>query len=421
MFQKTTATSKLLNLNKRIRGVAGGTSASKTVSILLLLIDQAQSTKDKIISVTSESFPHLKRGALRDFLQIMKEHNYYDDSRWNKTDYIYTFETGSIIEFFSVDQPGKVRGPRRDILFINEANNISYETYVQLELRTKEVIWLDWNPVSEFWFYTEILVKSSDVDFVTLTYKDNEALDPLIVKSLESKRGNTNFWKVYGLGQLGELEGKIFTGWKIIDKLPENLRYECTGLDLGFTNDPTAGVSIYYYSGRYILDELLYQLGLVNRDIAKILLLQLPKDHTVIADSAEPKSIEELTQWGLSVLPSTKGADSIMHGIQLIQGLKIAVTKRSLNLIKEYRNYLWLTDKDGNSTNKPVPIWNHCMDAVRYGFSYIEPQIRNSYIGPTESPKPILSTLTSPDDVMNLEEFETAKEEMPQIIHRSQA
>ena len=156
MFQQTKALYQILKLNKRIRAVCGGTSAGKTIGILLYLIDKAQIAKGKTISVVSESFPHLKRGAIREFLAIMKEHHYYKDDKWNKTDYIYTFETGSVIEFFSADQPSKVRGPRRDILFINEANNIPYETFDQLEIRTKEEVWLDWNPTYEFWFYEKI-------------------------------------------------------------------------------------------------------------------------------------------------------------------------------------------------------------------------------------------------------------------------
>ena len=176
MYQQTTATNKILSLKKRIRGVSGGTSASKTISILLWLIDYCQSNNNKIVSVVSESMPHLKKGAIRDFVNIMVAHGYFNDERWNKTDFTYTFETGTKMEFFSADQPGKVRGPRRHVLFINEANNISYEIYDQLEIRTSEIIWLDWNPVQEFWWYTDVL-PNQDVDFITLTYKDNEGLD----------------------------------------------------------------------------------------------------------------------------------------------------------------------------------------------------------------------------------------------------
>lgn len=364
MFTRTTATKKLLTLNKRIRGVSGGTSASKTISILLWLIDYAIATKGKLISVVSESFPHLKRGAIRDFLNIMQTHRYFIDSKWNKTDFVYEFPQGSKIEFFSADQPGKVRGPRRDILFVNEANNISYETYTQLEIRTKDVIWLDWNPVQEFWWYTEILGKQ-DVDFLTLTYKDNEALDPLIVQAIEARKDNKNWWKVYGEGVLGEAEGRIFKDWLDLDEIPHEARLVRYGLDFGYTNDPTAIIAIYEYNGGYILDEVTYQKGLSNKQIADILNVQ-PKA-LVIADSAEPKSIDEIMSYGINILPSHKGQGSVLQGIQFVQDQRVSITKRSLNVLKEYRNYLWMTDKDGKIINEPSPIFNHAMDAIRYG------------------------------------------------------
>jgi phage terminase large subunit len=176
MFKETTATKRISALTKRIRCIQGGTSASKTISALLYLIARAQMDKTPTLtSVVSESFPHLKRGAMRDFLLIMEQHNYYDDKRWNRSDYVYTFETGSKIEFFSADQPGKVRGPRRDRLFINEANNVPYEAFDQLEVRTKEFIIIDWNPVAEFWVYDHVIGKRDDAEHIILTYRDNEA------------------------------------------------------------------------------------------------------------------------------------------------------------------------------------------------------------------------------------------------------
>lgn len=373
-YQRTTATNKILELKKRIRGVAGGTSASKTVSIMMWLIDYAQTTDGELISVVSESLPHLKRGAIRDFLAIMEAHNYFDDARWNKSDYIYTFDRGSKIEFFSADQPYKVRGPRRDVLFINEANNVSYETFTQLEIRTNKIIWLDWNPVSEFWFYTDEQGKPNvigrpDVDFITLTYRDNEALSQSIVNTIEMRRGNAGWWKVYGEGQLGEAEGRIYKDWLIIDEVPHEARLERYGLDFGYTNDPTACVAIYYYNGGYIWDEILYQRGLSNKQIADTL-NNIPKALT-IADSAEPKSIEELRTYGINVLPSVKGEGSILQGIQWVQSQRISVTKSSVNLLKEYRNYLWQQDKKDGVIKGNIPgvIWNHLLDAGRYAMS----------------------------------------------------
>lgn len=369
-MQVTTATQKISKLTKRIRGIAGGTSASKTVSIMMWLIDYAQSHKNELISVVSETFPHLKRGAIRDFLTIMNEHGYYKDSLWNRSDYVYTFETGSILEFFSADQPGKVRGPRRDVLFINEANNVSYEIYTQLEVRTKKIIWLDWNPVAEFWWYNEVMGKQ-DVDFIKLTYKDNEALDPLIVQAIEARKGNAQWWKVYGEGELGEAEGRIYRDWQMIDEIPHEARLERYGLDFGYSNDPTAIVAIYYLNGGYVLDEIMYLKGLSNKQIADIL-LNSPRA-LVIADSAEPKSIDEIISYGVSIQPAMKGKGSISQGIQWVQQQRVSVTKRSTNILKEYRNYLWQTDKDGKIINEPEVIWNHAMDALRYGFESLRP------------------------------------------------
>lgn len=363
MFKPTTATKKVFSLKKRIRGVSGGTSASKTISILIWLIDYAQSTKGELISIVSESFPHLKRGSMRDFQMIMEQHNYWKPDRWNKTDYKYTFETGTVIEFFSADQSGKVRGPRRDVLFVNEANNIPFETFNQLEVRTRKLIWLDWNPVSEFWWYTDIL-PIMDVDFLTLTYKDNEALEQSIVDAIEARKENKNWFRVYGEGLLGEAEGRIYTSWATIDEIPHEARLERYGLDFGYSNDPTGIVAVYYYNGGYILDEVTYLKGLSNKRIADVF-INLPQA-MVIADSAEPKSIDEIRSYGINIMPSVKGKDSVASGIQFVQDQKISVTKNSINLLKEYRNYLWAKDKDEKILNEPEPGFDHLMDALRY-------------------------------------------------------
>lgn len=369
-FTTTTALKKILSLKKRLKIIQGGTSSAKTISILLILINIAQSTKDKTISVVSETFPHLRRGAIKDFLTIMEAHGYYKEELWSKTDFTYRFETGSKIEFFSADSPDKVRGPRRDILFINECNNVSYETYTQLAIRTNGDIYLDYNPVTEFWVHTD-LIPQLEHDFIILTYKDNEGLSETIVKEIESHKSNKYFWTVYGLGQLGEVEGKIYKGWKIIPELPHEARLECYGLDYGYTNDPTAIVGIYYYNGGYILDEVTFQKGLSNKQIADILKNQTQAP--IIPDSAEPKSNDELKTYGLSIIPAEKGPDSVRNGIQLVQSQRVSVTQNSVNVIKEYRNYLWQYDKNDKpvSPNVPQGGFDHSMDAVRYGLSYL--------------------------------------------------
>lgn len=358
-------------MTKRIRAIQGGTSAGKTVATIEVLIDLAQRDETPTItSIVSESFPHLKRGAMLDFMSIMQQQGYYQDKRWNKTDSVYTFPNGSKIEFFSVDQPGKVRGPRRDRLFINEANNVPYETFDQLEVRTKEFVILDWNPVSDFWYYDKV-ANRPDVEHIILTYKDNEALDDRIIASIEQRKDRRGWWQVYGLGQLGEVEGKIYTGWEIIDELPHQARLERRGLDFGYTNDPTAIVDVYRYNGGFIWDEVLYGRGFSNRKIADTILAQTHANVLTIADSAEPKSIDEIKGYGVNIVGAEKGKDSVLNTIQLVQDQKISVTKRSINIIKEYRNFLWETDKDGKVLNVPEREFKHSMDAGGYAMASI--------------------------------------------------
>jgi phage terminase large subunit len=300
----------------------------------------------------------------------MEDAHYFKDDRWNKTDFIYTFETGSKIEFFSLDMPHKVRGPRRNRLFINEANNIPLETFDQLEIRTKDEIWLDWNPVSEFWFYTDVKNREG-VDFEILTYKDNEGLDESIIKTIESRKGNKNWWKVYGEGLLGDAEGRIYKGWTQIEEIPDSARLKRKGLDFGYTNDPSALIDIYIWNNAFIWDELLYRKGMSNKDLADV--IKLGEQTLTIADSAEPKSIDEISSYGVSILPSQKGPGSVLQGIQYVQDQTIYVTKRSLNVWKEYRNYLWLTDKEGKTINEPQGFLDHALSAGRYALESLKP------------------------------------------------
>jgi phage terminase large subunit len=369
MYLKTTAYKKIKKLKSRIRAIQGGTSASKTVSILIYLIALAQSDETPTItSIVSESFPHLKRGAILDFCSIMQQQGYFVDKRWNKTDYTYSFETGSRIEFFSVDQPGKVRGPRRDRLFMNEANNIPYDTFDQLEVRTKEFIILDWNPVAEYWYYDKV-ANRPDCECIILTYRDNEALDKRIIDSIEQRKGRKGWWQVYGEGLLGEVEGKIYKDWAIVDEIDHHAKLERYAIDFGYSNDPTAIIAIYYYNGGYILDELAFQREMSNKQIADVIKNQPIPQILTIADSAEPKSIDDIKMQGVNVVGAEKGKDSVLNGIQLVQDQRISMTKRSVNVIKEYRNYLWETDKDGKILNVPEHTFSHSMDAIRYGMT----------------------------------------------------
>jgi len=368
-FTQTSATNRVIALKQKIRAVSGGTSGSKTISILLYLIAKAQTDKSPTLtSIISESTPHLKRGAIRDFTNIMQGHHYWKDNSWNATNFIYTFETGSKIEFFSADQSDKLRGGRRDRAFLNEANNLTLDTFDQIEVRTKDFVFLDWNPTNEFWFYTEVKDKRKDIDFITLTYKDNEALSPEIVASIESRKNRKGWWQCYGLGQLGEVEGKIYKDWKIIDEIPHEARLERRGLDFGYAVDYTAINNLYYYNGGFIIDEVLHKKGLSNKQIADVINSQEDSVLT-IADSAEPKSIDEIRSYGVNITGAKKGKDSVRQGIQYIQDQKISITKRSINTIKAYRNYLWKTDKDGVILNEPDHFLSDQMDSVRYAFN----------------------------------------------------
>ncbi len=358
-----------MEMKKRIRIVQGGTSASKTISIIIYLIALAQKDEEPTLtSIVSESFPHLRRGAERDFLMIMKEHRYFKDKQWDKTNHIYSFETGSQIEFFSVDQPEKVRGARRDRLFINEANNIPFNAFEELEVRTKDIIFIDYNPTNEFWLFTDVIPKRTDTETVVLTYKDNEALSPEIIASIEQRKNRKDWWQVYGLGLLGELEGKIYKDWKIIDEVPHEASLERYGLDFGYSNDPSALIAIYKYNSGYILDEIAFSKGLSNKQIVDI--IQSQATSIVVADCSEPKSIDEIKSYGIPIVASQKGKDSVRSGIQFVQRQRISMTKRSIDLIKEFRNYLWETDKDGKILNIPEHQFSHSMDAVRYALSY---------------------------------------------------
>jgi phage terminase large subunit len=369
MFIRTTAINKLKKLNRFIKGVQGGTSAGKTFGIIPIEIDYAIRNELTETSIVSESIPHLKRGAMKDFIKIMKDTKRWNQNRWNASDFKYTFSNGSFIEFFSADVDSKLRGARRDRLYINECNNISFAAYTELAMRTKQSIFLDWNPSSEFWFHTE-MSNDTNVDFIILNYTHNEAAPQSAVEFIErakQKAETSDYWKnwysVYGLGQLGRLDSTIFNDWKQIDIIPKEAKLLGHGIDFGYTNDPSTCISLYKIDETFIAHEQMYRKGASNRDIYN----QLKElQGYFIADSAEPKSIAELRSYGMSVLDAEKGQGSVLHGIQSLQSIDLKVTSSSLNLIKELRNYTWMKDKSGAVLNQPIDAYNHCIDALRY-------------------------------------------------------
>jgi phage terminase large subunit len=369
----TTAKLKIESLTKRKRVIQGGTSASKTFSILCVLIKQACRKKTEI-SIVGETVPHLRRGAIRDFIKIMIAKGIFVPARWNKTLLTYQFANRSTIEFFSADQEARLRGARRQVLFINEANNIDFESYYQLAIRTSEAIYIDYNPTHEFWAHTEVL-READSELLILTYQDNEALPDSIRKDIELNRTKAetsaywaNWWKVYGLGQVGTLQGAIYEDFEVVEAVDvSRAKFVALGLDWGFSNDPTALVAMYRQGDCLLIQELIYATGLTNQDIAdKLRSLGINRAWEIVADSAEPKSIEEIYRLGFNIKPAQKGPDSVRNGIDILKRYKLQVTKDSTNLIKELRSYTWATDKEGKNTGVPIDLFNHACDAMRY-------------------------------------------------------
>jgi phage terminase large subunit len=360
-------------MTARKKVIQGGTSAGKTLAILAVLIDIAAKNKTEI-SVVSESIPHLRRGAIKDFAKVMQWTGRWVADRWNKTLLTYHFANGSIIEFFSADSEARLRGARRQVVYINEANNIDFESYYQLAIRTSEAIYIDFNPTHEFWAHTEVLPEQ-DAELIILTYNDNEALPDTIRRDIELNRTKAetsaywaNWWKVYGLGQVGTLQGAIYEDFEVVEGIDvSRAKFVALGLDWGFSNDPTALVAIYRQGDCLLIQELLYSTGLTNQDIAdKLRTLGITRAWEIVADSAEPKSIEEIYRLGFNIKPAEKGPDSVRNGIDILKRFKLQVTKDSTNLIKELRSYTWATDKEGKNTGVPIDSFNHACDAMRY-------------------------------------------------------
>lgn len=354
------------NNSKRIIVNKGSTRSSKTWSILQLLYLIAESSNTpRLISIVSESMPHLKKGCIRDFENMLQNEKKWDHRLWNATDKTYTIKN-SKIEFFSADQPAKVHGPARDILYINECINIAYETYRQLSIRTRETIFLDFNPSYSFWVDDKVLPRS-EASLIHSTYQDNEYLTQAQIREIESNKNDTEWWQVYGLGQTGNKIGIIMQNWEITEQQPTLFKQHWIGIDFGFTNDPTAIIDVKLSEGSLWIRELLYAKGYDNIMISEHLKnLSVPEKTIIIADSAEPKSISEIRNQGWTIEPAMKGKDSILTGISILNRFTKYITQDSHNLINELRNYRWNTDISGNATNVPCDKFNHAIDALRY-------------------------------------------------------
>mgnify|MGYP003110020486 FL=1 len=361
------------NSTKRICVLQGGTRSGKTYSILLALIEFAYKNKGKglYITIARQTFPSLRATAMRDFFDILKNENLYNERNHNKSNHIYLLY-GNYFEFISTDSEIKIRGRQREVLFLNECNEFSMDTFLQLSLRTKFKIIIDFNPSEEFhWLYTHIIdADRDDVDFHISTYKDNPFLQEATISEIERlKEVDENLYNVFGKGLRGVSTETIFPSFNIVDKVPDNAKPIALGLDFGYSADPTTIVSVYKHDLDLYIDELLYERGLTNQDIgARIKDMKIERGTECFADSSEPKSIEELYRMntGVNIKPAKKGADSIRIGIDVMKRHKLNITKRSVNAIKEFRNYKWIKDKNNEITNKPIDAFNHAIDAVRY-------------------------------------------------------
>lgn len=367
---KYTEIKKAFEDGARIVANKGGTRSTKTWCILIFLRKLAINSREPLlISVVSESVPHLRKGAMRDFERILSMCNEVEGETYERSRTENSFIFGkSKIEFFSADTYTKVHGAQRDILFVNECNNLEYEIYRQLAIRTSKVIFLDWNPRSRFWF-DEYLDSRQDVVLIKSTYKDNPFLSREQIAEIESNRNDENWWRVYGMGETGSVEGLIYTNWGIVQEMPQPYKKEFYCIDFGFTNDPTAVLQVRLSNGELWVRELCYQKGMLNQDIVRCL-----KDNNVargaliVCDSAEQKSIAEINNMGgFRAVPVIKGRGSIEAGITAVQAYKLNIMQDALGTIDELRNYSWRRDINGNHINEAVDKYNHSLDALRYG------------------------------------------------------
>jgi len=366
-IQSNSVFEHLDNSTKRITIEQGGTRSGKTYNILMWLIfGYALKNKGKTITICRKTYPSLRASSMRDFFDILRHYDMYEEADHNKSNSEYKLE-GNLFEFISLDQPQKVRGRKRDVLYINEANELYFEDWQQLIFRTTEKAILDYNPSDEFHFIYDKIKLREDADFYITTYKDNLFLSKEIIAEIERlKNIDENYWKIYGLGQIGSSQALIFR-INECNAIPVEAKFLSYGMDFGFTNDPTTLVAIYQQGDNIYLKELLYQTGLTNRDIDEKLKFNEIERKEVFADSAEPKSIEELYRMGWNIKPATKGQGSVNIGIDMMKRYQLFVTKDSVNMIKEFRNYKWQEDKNGNILNVPVDMFNHTIDAIRYG------------------------------------------------------
>jgi phage terminase large subunit len=352
----------------RIIANQGGTRSGKTYSIIQLLCLIAANTPNLEISIVSKTLPHIKRGALRDFIKIMTSSGSYIDKNFNKTDLIYKFNSGSYIEFFSAENADKLRGPGRDILYVNECNNLFHEEFRELLIRTRDKVIIDYNPIDEYhWIYDQILTRN-DCKFIQTTYLDNyDYLPQEQIDEIERlKEQDPVYWQIYGLGEKARAANLIYNNFAIGDTFESG--DNIYGLDFGF-NNPTALIKLNVEDSNCSVQQLIYDRGLTNRDLIEQLNILIPnKSDFIYADKAEPQRIQEILEAGFNIHPADKAVSS---GIDYCKNFKFIIDRNSPDLLKEFRSYKWREDKNGMILEDPVKFNDHLMDALRYAlFTY---------------------------------------------------
>lgn len=356
----------LLESNKKIVIEQGGTRSGKTFNILLWIIFQyCTDNRDKVITICRKTFPALRATVMRDFMDILKEYDIYRSGFHNKSNSEYLL-FGNLIEFISLDQPQKVRGRKRNLLYANEINELTWEDWQQLIFRTNDKIVGDFNPSDEYhWLYDKVIPRN-DCQFFQTTYKDNPYLENTLISEIERlKETDEQYWQIYGLGERATSVNTIFN-YIEVKQIPEDAKLISYGMDFGYSNDPTTLVSVYSKDYNLYIKEHLYRTQMTTQDINVFLREQNLSRNPIYADSAEPRLIAELRRMGHNIFPSIKGKDSINAGIDLLKRYKLHITSDSNNAIQEFRNYKWKLDKSGKLINIPEDKHNHCIDPCRY-------------------------------------------------------
>ncbi len=356
------------SLGKTIISLQGSSRSGKTYNILIFLIKYLLENENKRLSIVRKTLPAVKGSVLIDFKEILIKMGIWDDRRFNKTELIYRFDNGSWVEFFSTDDEQKIRGRKRNILFVNEANELSQMEWQQLKMRTTEFSILDYNPSFSEDHWIEAENQDPDCYHFISTYKDNPFLEQKIVDDIEKLQfSNKSLWTVYGLGLRAVIEGRIFDRFNIVNEIPEYVTWRRAGMDFGYTADPTAIVLVAIFEKKLYVDELCYRTRMLTNDIINEL-KQHCRGKKIISESADPRLIDEIYNASINIHAVKKYPGSVMAGITKMQEYEINITKRSTNIKKEIENYVYEQDKAGRFINEPVDRDNHAIDAIRYVF-----------------------------------------------------